>query len=160
MGDAAMSTASATVDIAATAQNLSFIAMVQPGGYAGFGLLFDQCGTVAAYHAIQFTLGGTTGGCDLQLQLETFEQRPKDQTPPGGCDRAGGATCSSYPAALNLPTPPTSTGAITVKVPFASLSGWNATLATEIVGVQWQLTSPGPSCSVNLRIDDVTFVSQ
>jgi len=160
-GDAGMSTASATVDVAPTAQNLNFVATVPAGGFAGFGLLFDQCATVAAYDTVQFVLTGTTGGCDLELQLQTFDQRPNDQSPPGGCDRKGGATCFNYPMVTGLPAPPTATDVITVSVPFSSLSVWNDTLAKEIVAVQWQLTAPGTAaCDANLRVDDIRFVTQ
>jgi len=38
--------------------------------------------------------------------------------------------------------------------------GWTATMATELVGVQWQINSPSPprACNVDIRIDDIKFL--
>ena len=160
IGDGGATTATANVDIAPAQQNLNVMATVQPGGDAGFGLLFDQCATVAAYTGVRFSMQGSTGGCALELQFQTFEQRPKDQSPPGGCDRAAGASCYGYPVAKDLPTPPNTTDWITVDVPFGGVTGWSATVAAEIVGLQWQLTAAAglPPCAASLRIDDIQFV--
>jgi hypothetical protein len=155
--DGAMSTSMATVDVAVAQQNLNVVATVQPGGYAGFGLVFDQCATFAAYTGVRFSMQGTTGGCALELQVQTFDQRPRDQTPPGGCDRAAGASCNNYPVAQNLPPPPDATDWSTIDVPFTSLTGWSTAAVSQIVGLQWQLTVPPgmPACAANFRIDDI-----
>jgi len=159
--DGGLSTSTANVDIAVDQQNLNVMATVVPGAYAGFGLLFDQCATVAAYSGVRFSMQGSTGGCALELQLETYDQRPGNQSPPGGCDRdAGVSACLNYPVAHDLPTPANTADWITVDVPFSSVTGWSATAAGEIVGLQWQLTLPagGAACAANFRIDDVQFV--
>jgi len=48
----------------------------------------------------------------------------------------------------------------TVKVTLASMNMWTAAMASQIVGVQWQLTVPNGagSCTADLHLDDVKFV--
>jgi hypothetical protein len=160
---AAMSVASKSADL--TAQNMEFMATVEAGGgYAGFGLQFDECVDLSNFHGVQFTLIGTTGGCDLQLQFQTFEQRPTTQNPPGSCDSTAGS-CYGYPAQLQLQQPPDMTTPITVQVMFANVTNWTATTAKEVVGLQWQLTVPAPpdggtqiTCAADLRFDDVALI--
>jgi hypothetical protein len=159
----AMSTATAAVDT--TAQNLHFTATVEPAGYAGAGLSFDECATAGAFNAIQFTLLGTTGGCALELQLQTFDQKPTTGSPAGGCT----GTCQNYPKKTNLPLPTSTTVKTTVTVGLntTDLPLWTAADASELVGLQWQVTVPAPAdggaqtaCTVDLRIDDITFITQ
>jgi hypothetical protein len=140
---------------------------VDAGGYGGGGLSFDECVNTAAYSGIQFTLGGTTGGCDVVLQVQTFEQKPSDATPKGGCVAdAGTGGCYSFPQAKL----PATTGTITVK--FADLAGGKplgaAEITKEMVGLQWQFQSPPPpavdggvqpACTgIAMTITDVKFV--
>jgi len=162
---AAPSMAAASVDYM-TDHNFQFTAMVSPGGYAGAGLQFDFCADVSSFTGgIQFTLGGTTD-CDLELQFATFSQRPTSQpTLPGGCDSML-VTCYNYPVAKKLTTPTaTDTTPITVTVPFSTVTNWTPDSAKELVGLQFQATSPAPpdggseqpACNVALRIDDIMF---
>lgn len=159
---AAMSTATATVDTAA--QNLQFTATVEPAGYAGVGLSFDECATVGTFNAVQFTLLGTTGGCALEVQVQTYDEKPTTQSPAGGCT----ANCS-YRAKTNLalPTSDTDKTTVTVGLNATDLPGWTDIEAAQIVGLQWQVTVPAPvdggsqtACTVDMRIDDVTFLMQ
>jgi hypothetical protein len=145
-----------------TAQNLHWMATVQPNGYAGFGLQFDACTDVSTFSGVQFTLSGTTGGCDLQLQFATFSQRPTTQsTLPGGCDPDAGS-CYGYPAATMLAGPTDATAApITIQIPFSGVTNWSTDNAKQIVGLQWQLGTPSgatTACTADLRLDDVAFM--
>jgi hypothetical protein len=151
---------SATSSVDTTAQAYHFTAMVAPSGYAGAGMQFDSCSDLSAFTGIQFTLAGTTD-CALELQFATFSQRPTSQpTLPGGCDPTG--SCYNYPVVKGLMTPTDATP-IPIMVPFSSVTNWSADTAKEVVGLQWQATSPPPdggdqpSCMVDLRIDNIKF---
>ena len=134
---------------------------VVAGDY-GFGLLsFDACVNTTKYTGIQFTLGGTTGGCDLYLLLQTFDEQ--------GVANKGGCTTSCY----QFPRKKLEVGTAPVVVHFTDLenTGLPATAAAmkaQIVGLQWQFQSPAPapdggtqvSCTgIDLTIDDVQFVA-
>jgi hypothetical protein len=152
--DASVPTETATVDV--VAQNLRLQLSVLANGYAGGGISFDSCVTAAAYTQLQFTITGTLDGCPYQVQLQTFEQRPTTLNPPGGCT----SNCNRYPPATGLATPNgVGTTPVTVTIPFTSFSGWTSNMATELVGIQWQVnSSPGACSAVDIRIDDVKFV--
>jgi len=137
---------------------LHFVGNVVPamtgGGYAGGGLSFDICATAAAYTGISFSVSGSTGGCALELQLQTYSTKPIANN--GGCQSG----CSSASKG-NLTVPGT------VTVSFSDLTGAAPTAfsSTELVGIQWQLTipegapgAPQMPCPVDLYFDDVTFV--
>jgi hypothetical protein len=143
----------------ATAMNFVLSGNVSPGDYAGGGLAFDTCVNTTAYTGVQFTLGGTVAGCDLYFQAQTFDEKPTKQG--GGCTAS---SCSAYPR-VKLST---TTGVVTVH--FTDLSGGlpaPASIASEVVGVQWQFQSPAPvgdagqpGCTgIKLTVDDVSFVS-
>ncbi|HEY7374260.1 MAG TPA: hypothetical protein VIF57_19010 [Polyangia bacterium] len=166
-GDAA-ATASATADVDANAGNLKLTLTVGPGDYAGGGLAFDRCIDASAFNALRFTAyiaSGDLTGCPFVSQVQTFEQRPLNASPPGGCDQDAGS-CYSLPSApVTLTTSPQ-----TFTLPFASFTpaGTNP-LGGQIVALQWQLTSgdapddagsPQPSCTAEIRIDDIDFVTQ
>jgi hypothetical protein len=138
---------------------LHFVGSVVPamtgGGYAGGGLSFDICATAEAYTGISFSVTGSTGGCALELQLQTYSTKPVANN--GGCQ---GGTCSSASKG-NLTVPGT------VTVSFSDLTGAAPVpfSSKELVGIQWQLTipegapgAPQMPCSVDLYVDDVTFV--
>jgi hypothetical protein len=136
--------------------------VVAPGGYAGGGLSFDQCINTSVYTGVQFTLGGTTSGCTLKLQVQTFDEKPVDQG--GGC----AASCYVLPSvtltSIASPSTPTT-------VHFSDLTGGlpatAAGIEKEIIGLQWQFESPPPvgdggqpNCTgISLTIDSVSFVS-
>jgi hypothetical protein len=123
---------------------------------------FDQCVNTSTFTGIQFTLGGTTGGCNLRFEVQSFSQQSVDNG--GGCPK--GASCYSFPSELLQST----TGPIVVK--FADLAGTGqpaaaADLAKELGGLQWQFESPAPvgdagqmGCTaISLTIANVSFAS-
>ena len=153
---------SATVDT--TAEDLVASGTVDGGDYAGVGMAFDQCVNTTTWKGISFTLGGTTGGCSVQLQVQTFEQQATSNK--GGCvaDPDAGVSCYSFPK-LTLPS-----SAGTQTVLWSDLSGGIPTdpnaIAAEILGFQWQMVTNAPGdggaqqpCTVNMTIDDVSFVT-
>ena len=143
--------------------------MAGSAGYAGGGISFDRCVTAAASTGIRYTVSLAPGGdqmnCTFKLQLQTFEQRPTSQTPPGACDTAAGS-CYGFPASPSVTLTETPQ---TITVPWASFTT-SATHAApfmgQIVGLQWQLESGAPledggaqtACSVEVRIDDIDFI--
>lgn len=155
-----------------TARNLKLSLSVAPGSYAGAGLSFESCVDASSYNALQFSasiMSGSLDGCVWQVQLQTQDQRPTTQTSPTGgtCDTTAG-TCYRFPAAINLAAP-TATPT-TVIVPFANFTlNTEATMAKQVVGIQWQANSAAPldpdggsqlPCTVEIRIDDIKFVTQ
>jgi hypothetical protein len=134
---------------------------VVAGDYAGGGLSFDECVNASAYTGVQFTLGGTTGGCDLIFNVQTFDEKPAGVNQVGGCTSG----CYVFPSVKLTST----SGPMPVN--FADLKGGQLIDATalqnEMVGLQWQFQSPSPvgdggqpGCDgINLTITDVSFVS-
>ena len=98
--------------------------------------------------------------CTFEVRLQTFEQWPTTQFPPGGAI-SGPANCYSFPGSpsITLTTTPTP-----FTVPFSQFTG--ATHATpiqsQIVGLQWHLAAGASqaACNVEVRIDDIAFVAQ
>src|SRR4029079_16293403 len=85
---------------------------------------------------------GSLTGCSFHAYLQTFEQRPTTQAPPGGCSAA---SCYSFPGSPDLA--PLSTTPTTFTVPFSSLTQSAAhtnPIAGQIVGLQWQVNSGPP----------------
>jgi hypothetical protein len=139
-----------------------------PGGYAGGGVSFDRCVDVSSFNALRFTAyiaSGDLTNCNFKSQLQTFEQRPNSQSPPGGCDPDAGS-CYNFPTTmLTLTTTPTP-----FTLPFSGFAS-SATQTNpapgQIVGLQWQLESGmlpddagQPTCTAEIRIDDIDFVTQ
>jgi len=153
----------------AAAGNFRLTLMAGSAGYAGGGVSFDRCVTAAASTGIKYTVSMADGGdqmnCTFKLQLQTFEQRPTTQSPPGACDSTAGS-CYGFPASpsVTLTTTPQ-----TITVPWANFTtGATHTnpFMGQIVGLQWQLESGAPledggaqtACSVEVRIDDIDFI--
>ena len=151
----------------AAAGNFRLTLMASSAGYAGGGVSFDRCVTAAASTGIRYTVSLAPGGdqmnCTFKLQLQTFEQRPTTQNPPGGCDAA---SCYGFPAS---PSVTLTEAPQTITVPWASFTtGATHTnpFQGQIVGLQWQLESGAPltdggeqtACSVEVRIDDIDFI--
>ena len=105
---------------------------------AGIGLSYCACSTVASFSQVQFTVSGSWPGCDLQMQIKTFDQTPTSQNPMGGCDAS---SCYNYPAALQVAAP--SSTPMTITTPLSSFSNWTSVSAAEVVGLQWQWTYSG-----------------
>ena len=158
------STAAAAVDT--TAQNLKLNFMVTAGQYAGGRVNFDSCVDASGFNSIQFTAAvaaGSLTGCAWQVQLQTQNQRPTTLTNPmGGTCNATTTTCERYPAAAL--TAPTATAApMTVRfTAFDNPSASTIMTPTQITGLQWQVNSNNGTgvCTVELRIDNVRFVTQ
>lgn len=155
-------TTSARAVVDTTAQNLRFDLAVLQGSSAGGGLLFDSCVNASTFNAVQFTAAITSGslpGCDWQVLLLTQDQRPVTATDPTG----GTCTSNCYRLPAFAPaTIPTAT-ATTFVAPFSGFSnpsGSAIAAPTQIVGLQWQVNSAPGACTVELRIDNIKFVSQ
>ena len=120
--------------------------------YGGTGLGFQVCTTIASFTHVQFTLSGSSPGCDMELQIKTFDEQPKQQTPPGGCDQnAAVATTSRQEAGRGAHG-----GATVITVPLADFTKWSAANAAQVVGLQWQFTGTNvaadASCPIDVRI--------
>ena len=103
----------------------------------GAGLSFQVCTTVASFTHVQFTLSGSSPGCDMELQIKTFDQQPKQQTPPGGCDQ-NFESCYNFPVKKQVAVPTAQPTVITT--PLAEFTKWSAANAGQVVGLQWQFT--------------------
>jgi hypothetical protein len=152
------------------AGNYRLTLMAGPGGYAGGGISFDRCVNAGANaNALRFTAwiaSGDLTGCNFKAQMQTFEQRPTSQSPPGACDSAA-MSCFNFPSgAVALTTSPT-----VFTIPFASMTGATHTnpFQGQVVGLQWQVESGPPvdpdagiqlACTVEIRIDEIDFVTQ
>ncbi len=157
------STMSASVD--ATNKDLHGVGSVASGGYGGIGLSYCACSTVASFTQVQFTVSGSWPGCDLQMQIKTFEQTPTSQNPMGGCDAS---SCYNYPVAMQVAAP--SSAPMTVTIPLSSFSNWTAAMAAEVVGLQWQWTYSGSTtpadggdaaaaaCPIDAAITNIKFL--
>jgi len=156
---------SSGVGVDAPAGNLRLSLTAGPGGYAGGGIYFRRCVTVPASNAIRFNAWRASGdqrGCTFKLLLQTFEQWPTTQNPPGGC--GSGTSCYNFPASPNIALASTPT---MVTVALGAFAGGVHAMPIEgqIVGLQWQLDSPAPvdagaeaACTVEVRIDDIDFI--
>jgi hypothetical protein len=152
-----------TAKIEGTPKGLHLTGGVAANDYGGGGLGFSVCATAASFTKIQFDVVGSSPGCDVELQIQTFEQRPKSQTPPGGCD----SNCYNFPVykkVVDLTTPITT--AQTVTQALADFSGWTSTTAAEVVGMQWQFTGTNiassdggaATCPIDVTISNIKFV--
>jgi hypothetical protein len=137
---------------------------VAANDYGGGGLGFSVCATVASFTQLQFTVYGSAPGCDLELQIQTFDQRPTSQTPPGGCDSAT-TSCYGFPVVtkiVDVSTPITTP--LTVTKALADFSNWSTANANQVVGLQWQFTGtnvdPDASagCPIDVTITDARFL--
>jgi len=145
-----------------TAHTLHATGSVTAGDYGGAGLAFQVCATVVSFTHIQFVLSGSSPGCDLELQLKTFDQQPIQQTPPGGCDQ-NAVSCYNFPVAKQVAVP--SSTPTTVTVPLASVMKWSPANAAQLVGLQWQWTGtavdPDAStgCPIDVNITGIRFLN-
>jgi len=158
------STAMAAVDT--TAQNLKLNLTVSAGQYAGGYISFESCVDASSFNSVQFTGSVTAGSltnCTWQVQLQTEDERPSTATnPSGGTCNATTATCARYPAATLAAATATATTFTERFTSFNNPAGSLVASASQIVGIQWQVNSSNGSgtCTVELRIDNVKFVTQ
>jgi len=153
---------SSTMKAVVEASALHITGSVTSGDYGGAGLAFYACATVTSFSQIQFTLSGTSPGCDLELQMKTFDQQPIDQTPPGSCYQDASAGCYNFPVVKRVAVP--STTAATVVTPLSSFSNWSAANAAQVVGMQWQFTGmnidpdAGRGCPIDVSVTGIKFL--
>ena len=160
-----------TQSVDTTAGNFVLNLTAVPSDYAGGGFAFEHCVNVSTFNAVRFTIALASGdltGCDLYVQLKTFEQQAITQSPPGGCDES---TTSCYTFPQTTITVPLTATAQTVTIPFSALAPAAAgqPAPQQVVGLQWQIQSGAPvdpdggaqlGCVVELRVDDIEFVTQ
>jgi hypothetical protein len=154
----------AAIDVDTTARNLKLNLRVTAGEYAGGRLNFDSCVDATGFNSIQFTAAVSAGsltGCTWQVQLQTQNQRPTGGTPMGGTCNATTTTCERYPAAtLAAPTATATTFTVRFSA-FNNPAMSTVPTAEQIVGLQWQANSSNSgACTVELRIDNIKFVTQ
>jgi hypothetical protein len=151
---------SVTATINRTNMDLELAGTVVAGDYAGGGMSFDSCVDSTNWTGIEFTLGGTTGGCTLTFQLQTLSQEGTSNK--GTCT----SSCYNFPNKVITITPGTP---IVVKFSDLAGTGMPATVADfeqEMFGLQWQFTSPAPpdggiqmGCSPDMTITNVNWVN-
>lgn len=157
----------ATVDT--THGNLHITGTLPVGSFGNFGLSFNVCATVATFSSISFTLAGSAPGCGFGLEIQTYDQLPTTNNPPGGC--VTGPACERFPGKFHVATPSTTPTVVTTNFGSLMANPWSAADAAQVVGIQFQfenamLPMPPPgadggtliSCSVDVTIDDVKFV--
>ena len=159
------STAAAAVDT--TARNLKLNFTVTAGQYAGGGVKFDSCVDARGFNSIEFTgsvTAGSLNGCVWQVQLQTQDQVPStDTNPTGGTCNATTTTCSRYPAASLTAATATATTFTERFTAFNNPANSAIATASQVTGVQWQVNSGNNgsgTCTVELRIDNVRFITQ
>jgi len=144
---------SASLEAVATVHHLHLTATVVPGGYAGAGINFDACTTFGSNKSLRFVVNGSTS-CSVEIQLQTYRRKPSTDTPAGGCVADGTTTCGEYAHLSNVALSPSP-----VTVTLASFTDWIPAAATQVVGIQWQLTNGnGSNCTADLHLDDLTLV--
>jgi hypothetical protein len=147
--------ATMTAKVEGTTPGLHLVGSVSSTGFAGGGLTFLSCVTTASFTKISFDVYGTSA-CPIELQLQTFDQRPNNQTPPGGCDSSG--TCFKFPAksqVVSLSTAVAAPGtAVSVPLSTSGFTNWTAAVGTQVVGLQWQFTG---TCSIDATFTNIKF---
>lgn len=140
----------ATAQLGALAHDLHCTASVGNVSYAGCGIVINSCLTAGANAALRFSVTGKST-CDVALQIQTYERKPFTDTPPGGCT----AACGNYASSTSLSLSPSP-----VTVPLSTLTNWTTASASQIVGLEWQMTIPAgkTSCTADLRFDDIQLV--
>jgi len=145
-----------------SAKNMHVTGSVMAGDYGGAGLSFAVCTTVADFTQVQFTLSGSSPGCDMELQIKTFDQQPVSQNPAGGCLQDAAEGCYNFPVTKQVAVP--SADPTTVVVPLDGFSNWSAANAAQVVGMQWQWTGTsldpdaGVGCPIDVTITDIKFL--
>jgi len=144
-----------------TPKGLHLAGTVPLQSYSGGGLTFFACVNAASFSKIQFDVYGSGSHCEIELQLQTFAQRPVDQSPPGSCKADGGAGCFAFPALQNIVDLSTAVAAPgkTVSANLASFTNWSTAAAGQIVGMQWQFLRSGNSdCVIDATFANIKFV--
>jgi hypothetical protein len=155
------STMGAGID--ASAKSLHITGSVTSGDYGGTGISFGVCTTVKSFSQVQFTLSGSSPGCDLELQLKTFNQTPTTGNPAGGCLQDAAEGCYNYPVVKKVAVPTSDTQTVTANL--ADFSSWSDENAGQVIGIQWQWTGnseldpdSGVGCPIDVTVSNVKFV--
>ncbi|HVT09920.1 MAG TPA: hypothetical protein VHO67_20800 [Polyangia bacterium] len=135
---------------------------VAAGDYAGIGVGFSVCANVTGFSQIQFDVAGSSPGCDLELQIKTYDQQPNNATPAGSCDPKAAAGCYNFPAIKQVAVP--SATPATIVAPLSTASKWSSTNAAQVVGLQWQWTGTnvvgdaGATCPIDVTVTNIKFL--
>jgi hypothetical protein len=152
-----------TVSTKVETEAFSMSGQVVPGSrqtaYARGGLQFDSCVNTTTYTGIQFTIAGSTGGCDVWFQLQTYAELPTYAK--GGC----ASYCDGLPQKRIIPRP-TPTTILFSDLENTGIPATASGMAAEIVGLRWNVQLAASSgvdagqnqCSFSLTVDDVKFV--
>jgi hypothetical protein len=154
------SSSSTTVKVEGSPAGLHLTGSIPSNNYGGAGLTFLSCVTATGFTKITFDVYGNASNCSIELQLQTYDQRPADQTPPGGCKADGGSSCFKFPVAsqvVNLGNGVAAPGT-TVSVTLSSMSNWTSAAAGQLVGLQWQFTPNNGTCTPNATFTNVKLV--
>jgi hypothetical protein len=98
----------------------------------------------------------------MELQIKTFDQQPKQQTPAGGCD-LNVSSCYNFPVKRQVAVATAEPTVITT--PLAELTNWSAINAAQVVGLQWQWTGTnvprdaGVVCPIDVSITGIKFLT-
>ena len=129
-------------------------------GYAGGGLKFFSCVTLASFTRLSFDIYGSAAGCTIEVQLQTFDQRPVEQNPPGACKDDGGSSCFNFPARSNVVNASSlmASPGTTVSTWLSTFSNWSTATAGQVVAIQWQFTTSGGTCRPDATVTNVKFL--
>ena len=151
--------ATTTVKVEGTPAGLHITGSIPSNTYGGAGLTIYSCLTLASFTKISFDVYGIATGCAIELQLQTYDQRPADLVPPGTCKNDGG-TCYNFPKKSQVVSLTNTVAAPgnTVSTTLSTMTNWTAAAETQIVGIQWQFTSSGGTCTPNATFTNIKFV--
>jgi hypothetical protein len=154
-----------------TSGALNITASVASGHYGGFGFYFGpNCGSDAcAYNGFSFSIAGSTGGTDVDIQMQQVSDYPLNDNGKGMCDYGDAGV--SYDSRWNYCTNPhvrlstlipegVTADPQVVQVPWTALIGGNPVTnldCTILLGIQIQFNAVSGSSAVNLTLDDLTF---
>jgi glucuronoarabinoxylan endo-1,4-beta-xylanase len=151
-----------TVGADASTKSMHVTGSVTAGDYGGAGLSFSVCVTVASFSQVQFTVSGSSPGCDMELQIKTFDEQPITQNPAGGCYQDASAGCYNFPAVRQVAIP--SAEPTVVTTPLDTFSNWSPENAGQVIGMQWQWTGTNvdpentDGCPIDVNITDIKFL--
>ena len=150
---------------------LNITASVAGGHYGGFGFYFGpNCGSNAcAFSGFSFSIAGSTGGADVDIQMQQVSNYPLKDGNKGTCDY--GDAGISYDSRWNYCANPhvrlsallpdgVTTDPQVVQVPWTALTGGNPVVeldCTQLLGIQVQFNAVSGSFTANLTLDDLTF---
>ena len=145
--------------IEGTPTGLHLVGTFPEGSYGGSGLNFIPCTDVKGFTRFSYSLYGKAQGCVLETMIQTFDQRPANLSPAGGCLSDGGM-CYLFPGfQMNLDSPSAipATSPDIVARNLSEFRGWSDGKAVQVIGLQWQLTPISTNCVVDITITNIRF---